>query len=159
MRGTIVFDFDYTLADTLSFKEALAVSSDPSAVAARMRDFIFPGAANVLDRLKADGWNLTLVTIGEPAWQESKVVGSGLVPYFSRVIYTSDPKESHVEEYKTWPQPLFFVNDHGEEVDALSQVLPESRMIVVAGPKPLPSDPNIPVCATLEEVYKRISEV
>ncbi len=159
MRGTIVFDFDYTLADTRRFKEALAVSSDPSAVAARMRDFLFPDAIGVLDRLKADGWNLTLVTIGEPAWQESKVVGSGLVDYFSRVLYTSTPKEDHVEEYKTWPQPLFFVNDHGGEIDALSQVLPESRMIVVAGPKPLPSDPGVPICVTLEEVYKRISEV
>ncbi len=159
MRGTIVFDFDYTLADTTRFKEALAASSDPTAVAARMCDFIFPDAASVLDRLKADGWNLTLVTIGEPAWQESKVVGSGLVQYFSRIIYTSDPKEQHVEEYRMWPQPLLFVNDHGEEIDVLSRVLPESRMIVVAGPKPLPSDPNVPVCATLEEVYKRISEV
>ncbi|MFA5854291.1 MAG: HAD family hydrolase [Patescibacteria group bacterium] len=159
MKGTIVFDFDYTLADTTRFKKALEIADDEAGVIERMSEFLFPESISVLTRLKEDGWNLTLVTIGDPAWQEKKVLSSGLHSYFEDIVYTAEPKETHAEKYAEWPQPLVFINDHGGELDAIAMVMPGARLIGMSGPKPLPSTQNVPVCGTLEEVYKVVANM
>ncbi len=153
MKGTVVFDFDYTLADTTRFKEVLATS--PESVS-RMSEFLFEGASSVLSRLKADGWKLALLTLGEPAWQERKVRHSGLLEYFDYVLCTLEPKASRVEELLAWPAPLVFINDNGEEIDALRSVLPGCRMIAVRGPKALPTVEDVVVCGSMEEVYRSV---
>ena len=82
---------------------------------------------------------------------------SGLLRHFDHVLYTAEPKIERLREILAWPQPLVFVNDNGEEIDALRRVLPGSRMIAVRGPKALPADPSTVVCDGLEEVYSRIA--
>jgi len=149
MKGTIVFDFDDTLADTARFKRTLDAS--------RMRDFVFKDAAAVLQRLKDEGWKLALLTVGDPGWQAWKVAGSGLLPYFDHVLYTAEPKTTRVEDILAWPSPLVFVNDNGEEIDALRPLLPRCRMIAVRGPKALPKSADVAVCGGLEEVYRSIA--
>lgn len=148
MKGTVVFDFDDTLADTVRFKGVLDAS--------RMREFVFKDAASVLRRLKAEGWKLALLTLGDPGWQAWKVGGSGLLPFFDHVLYTAEPKATRVGELLAWPAPLVFVNDNGEEIDALRGLLPDCRMIALRGPKALPTSADVAVCADLEEVYSRI---
>lgn len=157
MRGTVVFDFDDTLADTVSFKEALAAAPRVEDVVARMADFVFPQARGVLRRLKRHDWKLALLTFGDPVWQGSKLASAGLLPFFDYVLYTAEPKEMRASEFLAWPVPLVFVNDHGGEIDVLQRALPDARMIAVRGPKAVPADPNIPICGSLEEVYKTIS--
>lgn len=157
MKGTVIFDFDDTLADTVSFKAALSAAPHPDVVVGRMADFVFPSAGNVLKRLKSSGWALALMTFGDPAWQERKVVRSGLLPYFDHVLYTSVPKETRLAELRAWPHPLVFVDDHGAELDALKRALPDARLIAVRGPKPAPLDPKVPVCDGLEGVYGILS--
>ena len=154
MKGTVVFDFDYTLADTARFKEALAESQDEAM--RRMPEFLFDGAEDVLLRLKAEGWKLALLTLGEPGWQERKARHSGLLGHFDYVVCTAEPKSERVQEYLAWPEPLVFVNDNGEEIDALRAALPGCRMIALRGPKALPASPDVAVCASLEEVYKNV---
>lgn len=154
MKGTVIFDFDYTLADTARFKEAMTDSKD--AAVRRMPEFLFDGAVSVLRRLKDEGWKLALLTLGEPAWQERKALHSGLMEHFDYVLYTAEPKASRVEELLAWPAPLVFVNDNGEEIDALRDALPQCRMIAVRGPKALPKSDGVPVCADLEEVYRLV---
>jgi hypothetical protein len=157
MRGTVIFDFDYTLADTGRFKEVLAGAPDDAM--RRMPEFMFDGAASVLARLKADGWKLALLTVGDQGWQAWKVARSGLLPYFDHVLYTAAPKTMRIEEILTWTPPFVFVNDNGDEIDALREILPQCRMIAMRGPKPLPSSPDIAVCGSLEEVYRNIVTV
>lgn len=149
MKGTVVFDFDDTLADTAAFKKALDV--------ARMREYVFKDAAAILRRLKDDGWSLALLTVGDPGWQAWKVANSGLLPFFDHVLYTAEPKPSRLREILSWPAPHVFVNDNGPEIDALRRALPETRMLAVRGPKPLPTDPAAVVCESLEEVYSRVA--
>ncbi|HTK60506.1 MAG TPA: hypothetical protein VL283_04895 [Candidatus Baltobacteraceae bacterium] len=149
MKGTIVFDFDDTLADTARFKKVLDVS--------RMREFIFKDAAAVLKRLKGEGWELALLTVGDQGWQAWKVAGSGLLPYFDHILYTAEPKATRLEEILAWTPPLVFVNDNGAEIDALREVLPQSRMIALRGPKALPTCADVVVCGSLEEVYNSIA--
>lgn len=149
MRGTVVFDFDDTLADTKAFKKALDV--------ARMRAYVFPDAPSVLRRLKRDGWKIALLTVGDPGWQAWKVACSGLLPLFDHVLYTAEPKTSRLREILSWPAPLVFVNDDGREIDAFRRTLPKARMLAVRGPKPLPTDPSAIVCESLEEVYSRVA--
>jgi|GEM_PF-2123096 len=153
MKGTVVFDFDYTLADTTRFKEALAASPD---AVARMSEFLFDGAESILSRLKEDGWTLALLTLGEPVWQQRKLIHSGLMDRFDHVMCTAEPKATRAAEMSAWPAPLVFVNDNGEEIDLLRRILPDARMIAVRGPKPAPTASGVPVCASLEEVYSAI---
>lgn len=153
MKGTVVFDFDYTLADTTRFKEALA--SSPEAVT-RMSEFMFEGAESVLRRLKEDGWKLALLTLGEPVWQQRKAIHSGLLEYFDYVVCTAEPKATRLAEFLAWPPPLVFVNDNGEEIDVMRRVLPQCRMIAMRGPKPLPTSADVVVCGDLEEVYRNV---
>lgn len=153
MKGTVVFDFDYTLADTTRFKEVLAESPD---AVTRMPEFLFAGAESVLRRLKEDGWKLALLTLGEPVWQQRKAVHSGLMEYFDYVVCTGEPKASRIAEFLAWPTPLVFVNDNGEEIDVMKRVLPQCRMIAMRGPKPLPTSVDVVVCEDLEEVYRNV---
>jgi FMN phosphatase YigB (HAD superfamily) len=153
MKGTVVFDFDDTLADTVRFKDALAKAADEEAVILRMPEFILPGAASVLHRLKAGGWKLALLTLGEPSWQKRKTARSGLLAFFDFALYTSKPKETRLADFADWPKPLVFVNDNGKEIEAMRPALSDARFIAVRGPKPLPSDPDVPVCENLEEAY------
>jgi phosphoglycolate phosphatase-like HAD superfamily hydrolase len=157
MKGTIVLDFDYTLADTAKFKEALASSDDADGVISRMPEFVFSGAHSVLQRLKTSGWRLALLTFGDPPFQKRKAARSGLLPYFDHALFTAEPKETRWPEFDVWPKPLIFINDNGAEIDALRSALPEARFIAVRGPKPPPRDPSIPVCADLEEVYRSVA--
>lgn len=158
MKGTIVFDFDYTLADTSRFKEELASVADQEAVIMRMSEFMFAGAEALLRRLRAEDWKLALLTVGDPAWQARKLAGSGLLPLFDYVLYTAEPKETRVAEFAAWPEPLVFVNDNGDEIDALCRALPSAKMIAVRGPKPEPSAADVPLCDGLEEVYKILAQ-
>lgn len=153
MRGTVVFDFDYTLADTARFKEALAASPD---AVQRMSEFMFDGAEALLQRLKDEGWTLALLTLGEPVWQRRKADRSGLVGYFDHVLCTAEPKATRIAEMLAWPAPLVFVNDNGEEIDMLKRVLPRAKMIAVRGPKAPPTACDVAMCGSLDEVYSAI---
>lgn len=157
MKGTVVFDFDYTLADTARFKEALRTEDDADAVLSRMTEFVLPGAPDLLRRLKAAGWKLALLTFGEPGWQERKAACSGLLALFDYVLCTAEPKAERTADFSAWPGPLVFVNDDGEEIDAMLPLLPEARFVAVRGPKAAPTRPDVPVCLSLEDVYEKIS--
>ena len=201
MRGTIVFDFDYTLADTGAFKIELANAAaacgipadkfwepyegmhgggrnrdfqlerhlealneqfgcEQASVAAQvervvrgMPDFLFPGAKEMLLRLRAGGFALTLLTHGNLAWQERRVAASGILPCFERVIFAAQEKEKLVEILLALEAPLLFVNDNGLEIDALQPLLPHARMLAIRGPKRAPSDPAVPVFSSIGELY------
>lgn len=155
MRGTVIFDFDYTLFDTTRFKKAWVEIGLP-AITDRMHEFVFPGVPKVLDHLKAQGWKLALLTLGEPGWQTYKVECSGLKERFDHVICTPNPKIERIADFADWPRPLIFVNDHGGELDRLQSLLPEARMIAVRSHKPLPTSPNIPICSSLDEIISVI---
>jgi phosphoglycolate phosphatase-like HAD superfamily hydrolase len=157
MKGTVIFDFDDTLADTVSFKVALARTTRPDEVVARMSDFIFPLANDILGILAQDGWKLALVTFGDPTWQRRKLMSSGLLHFFDYVLFTAEPKVTQTAEFLKWPAPLVFVNDHGGELDALKKILPEAKLIAVRGPKAASVDPNVPLCGSLQEVYKNLA--
>lgn len=154
MKGTVVFDFDYTLADTTAFKRALEEA--PDFAVARMGEFLFDGAASVLDRLKRDGWKLALLTLGDPDWQARKLDGSGLLPQFDYVLCTAEPKAARIDEILAWPAPLVFVNDNGEEIDQFRDALPHCRMIALRGPKAPPTREGVIRCESLEDVYDAV---
>lgn len=127
------------------------------AVVARAPEFLMPGAVSLLRRLKSEGATLVLLTHGNPAWQERKAERSGLLPHFARAVFAAENKE-RAPELAALEGPVVMVNDNGREIDAIAAAFPDFRMIAVRGPKPAPSDPAVPVCEDIEQVYKAVSD-
>jgi phosphoglycolate phosphatase-like HAD superfamily hydrolase len=124
--------------------------------ASRVPGFLFPGVETVLRRLRSEGWTLALMTRGVVSWQKLKFARSGLQELFSKTFFLLGPKTELVEPVKALDAPVIMVNDDGQEIDALRPLLPDVRMIAVRGPRPLPSDPEVPVCGDMESVYKAV---
>jgi len=126
------------------------------AVVSRAPEFLFPGAQSLLQRLRADGARLVLLTMGNAAWQKRKAARSGLMPFFSKAVFAPEGKEAVAHELKALKPPVVMVNDHGGEIDALQSRFRDFHMIGVRGPKQRPSDPAVPVLDDLESIYKEI---
>lgn len=156
---TIVFDLDYTLLDTVRFKEDLAVAEQADHIVCRTGDYLFEGAVDMLEDLKRDGHDLHLLTLGDVTWQKKKVVSAGLEVYFSQVLYAPEDKMLMRDALESIDGLVVMVNDNGKEIDALQRALPEVKMVAVRGPKPLPADSSIPVCKNLKEVYQEIRNI
>ena len=145
------------LSNDLLTCDAPAAIRRIDATVARTSEFLYPGATALLERLRADGARLVLLTQGNVGWQKRKVAASGLASYFDELLFVAEEKEAAVEKLRMLDQPVTFVNDNGREIDRLQKLLPDMRMIAVKGPKPLPTDPAVPVCADFEDVYKAIT--
>lgn len=154
---TVVFDLDDTLLDTVRLKRDLAFA-DADEIVLRSAEYLFPDALPVLERLRTEGCRLFLLTYGPEAWQRSKVRHAGLESRFDGLLFTETPKRDIADELRALDPPLVFVNDNGAEIDDLLPKLPDARFIAVRGPKPPPAAPGIPVCESLEEVCRAITE-
>jgi putative hydrolase of the HAD superfamily len=68
----------------------------------------YPGAREALDRLRAGGWRLFLVTDGYPPTQRHKVEALGLAPCFDLLVFTSELPDGH---QKPSPAPFRLASD------------------------------------------------
>jgi FMN phosphatase YigB (HAD superfamily) len=128
------------------------------AVVNRSPEFLFPGAASLLARLRGEKHRLVLFTHGNVSWQKKKAARAGLMDRFDQAIFTPDEKSKADALAKLEP-PVIMVNDNGTEIDELQAVFPDFRMIAVKSPKALPSDTAVPVCLDLDQVYKEIQKL
>lgn len=54
-----------------------------------LRAYLFPDVPGFLDAASRRGFELILLSFGDPAWQSYKVRASGLVPHFQQIVYTA----------------------------------------------------------------------
>lgn len=92
-----------------------------------MNDFIYPDARDFFERY-ADH-NMTLLTFGNVAWQETKIAGVQL-PTIGETIVTDGDKAEIARQWAT-ENDIVIVNDRGSEIDAMATVLPQARFVCV----------------------------
>ena len=124
-----------------------------------IQNFLFPDALKVLEQLKNNGHRLVLFTHGNIDWQKKKVKQLGLEIMFEKLLFTNEEKEKMVTELELLKKPVVMINDNGKEMDEFQKVFPDFIMVAVRGPKPVPSDKNIPICNDLTEVAKVIDDL
>ncbi len=54
-----------------------------------LRSYLFPDVPGFLDAARHRGFELILLSFGDPAWQSYKVCASGIAPHFRKIVYTS----------------------------------------------------------------------
>jgi len=54
-----------------------------------LRIYLFPDVPAFLEAARQRGFDLILLSFGDPAWQSYKVRASGLAPLFQKIVYTA----------------------------------------------------------------------
>ncbi|MEK9152439.1 MAG: HAD family hydrolase [Patescibacteria group bacterium] len=150
---TIILDLDYTLLDTVKFKDDYFSRGDD--VLARTGEYLYPGAIEFLGRLRSSGARMVLLTFGEVAWQTAKVDRAGLRPYFDEVIATIDEKKNVIGSFRGGE--VVVINDNGHETAAMMAAAPEFKYILKRGPKGVPEGLACHIVDTFDEVEKLLS--
>ncbi len=55
-----------------------------------LRPYLFPDVLAFLEAAHHRGFDLILLSFGDPAWQSYKVRASGLAPHFQKIVYTAE---------------------------------------------------------------------
>lgn len=98
-------------------------------------DYLFPGAKEVLEKLKERGDELVLATFGDMGWQKLKVDSLKIKNLFDKVILEDKRKDKNqlINELKNKETTSF--NDNADELDRMKKLLGEkARGYLVKGP-------------------------
>ena len=93
-----IWPLGYSLAKHLDELERLGVIADPEikrtmlgtleATFSDLRAYLFSDVPGFLKAAHHRGFDLILLSFGDPAWQSYKVRASGLAPLFQKIVYT-----------------------------------------------------------------------
>lgn len=98
---------------------------------ASVRQYLLPGALELLEGLQALGHQLVLLSLGDPDFQKLKVVGAGIGEYFAEQYLISSDKKSVIAGLMKNPESShWFINDKIDESLDLAQAFPELKIIL-----------------------------
>lgn len=80
--------------------------------------------------LRHQDMEITILSAGDPGWQERKIFASGVRDLVASVIATERPKEQVIQELRHDTTPVF-VNDRGSEIDAIKSAHPTCMTVWV----------------------------
>jgi hypothetical protein len=93
-----IWPLGYSLAKHLDELERLGVIADDEirrtmlatleAAFSDLRPYLFPDVPAFLEAALLKGYDLILLSFGDPAWQSYKVRASGIAPLFRKIVYT-----------------------------------------------------------------------
>ena len=121
----------YSLAKHLEELARLGTIADPSAAKAMLetlesafsdlRSYLFPDVLGFLNAARHRGFDLILLSFGNPAWQSYKVQASGLTPYFTQIVYTPNEKgkAAVLDELGPPYAELHVIDNNPTELDAM----------------------------------------
>lgn len=145
-----VYDYDpeaHLAALKADLPDAAAADEARRGIAAVLADtekYLYPGAVELLQELRANGAGLALMTLGNEKWQRAKVEHSGLAAMFDEVLATEKKKAAAIRELGRDGGKIIVVNDNGEEMKEMMAVAPEYRYFLKRGPKAVPEDLKLP---------------
>ena len=86
-----------------------------------LRPYLFPDVPGFLRSARHQGFDLILLSFGDPAWQSYKVRASGLDPYLQKVVYTAKQKGKAelLDDLGPRYEELHAIDNNPAELDAM----------------------------------------
>ncbi len=100
--------------------------------------YLFPDVLRFLNVARHRGFDLILLSFGDPAWQSYKVRASGLLPYFQDVIYTTkqEGKAALLDDLGLRYGELHAIDNNPAELDAMKVRDPELHTHLICRVEP-----------------------
>jgi len=126
-----IWSSGYSLEKHLEELARLGTVADPSTARAMLealesafsdlRPYLFPDVLEFLDVARYRGFELILLSFGDPAWQSYKVRASGLTTYFAQIAYTAKEagKAALCAERALQYRELYAIDNNPADLDAM----------------------------------------
>lgn len=124
-----------TLADPSAAKVMLEVLESTFS---DLRSYLFPDVLGFLDAARYRGFELILLSFGDPAWQSYKVRASGLTPYFTQIAYTAKEAGKAVlcAERALQYRELYAIDNNPADLDAMKASTPRLQTYLICRVEP-----------------------
>lgn len=124
-----------------------AIASDPVASAMQetlertfsdLHPYLFPDVVEFLNAARHRGFELILLSFGDPAWQSYKVRASGLIPYFTQIVYTPNEKgkAGMLDTLASAYAELYAVDNNPADLDAMKASIPRLQTYLICRVEP-----------------------
>lgn len=130
----------------------------------RLKTFLFPDTIDFLERIKGIGEPMVLLSLGDPSFQELKVVGSGVAPYFDRRFMVQESKVHIIQELLDVgekEEEMWFINDKVGETLLIKEKFPQLHIVLKKSgsiPEEEYNKSNLNYFETLTQVYEYIAQ-
>ncbi len=98
-----------------------------------LHPYLFPDVVEFLSAARRRGFELILLSFGDPTWQSYKVRTSGLTPYFTQIVYTSDEKgkAGMLDTIASGYAELYAVDNNPADLDAMKASNPRLQTYLI----------------------------
>jgi len=115
--------------------DAVRARKKAAALFKDMDKYLYPGAEDLLCKLKKRKNELILLTFGDIRWQKAKVNGLSIKKYFNRIIITDKNKDFVLKFLKKSQDRALIINDNARENIAIKKALNDkAELILVKSP-------------------------
>lgn len=89
-------------------------------------NYLYKDVIPVLDRAKALGYKMMLLSFGDPVWQSKKVTGVGFDKIMDVIKYTKEEgnKMEVLKKYVNGCKKIIFIENNGRDIDEVHRSLP-----------------------------------
>ena len=103
-----------------------------------LRPYLFPDVVAFLNAVRYRGFDLLLLSFGDPAWQSYKVRASGLIPYFTQIVYTPNEKgkAEMLDTLASAYAELYAVDNNPADLDAMKASIPWLQTYLICRVEP-----------------------
>jgi len=103
-----------------------------------LSQYLFPDVLRFLNAARHRGFDLILLSFGDPAWQGYKVRASGLLPYFQDVMYTAkqEGKAALLDDLGLRYGELHAIDNNPADLDAMKGRDPGLRTHLICRVEP-----------------------
>lgn len=129
-----------------------------------LKQFVFPDTVSILTTVRSLSVPVVMVTLGDPAFQKSKIVSCGLESYFDNIYYSDRHKGVALKQALTdYPDhaPYWFINDKIKETQEMKALYPDLRTVlkqcVTFSPQEY-KESGMPYFETVTDIYEYIQK-
>lgn len=103
-----------------------------------LRLYLFSDVVEFLNAARRQGFDLILLSFGDPAWQSYKVQASELTPYFAQVIYTPQEhgKAGILDTLAPAYAELYAIDNNPADLDAMKASVPRLHTYLICRVEP-----------------------